>query len=134
MKLLVAPSLPPILADALALLLAPEGIEVVHHSRRFPTDTSDQHWILTLSAEDAGWVVLTADPALIASPAGRLCWRQSGLIGLVLSPAYRNLRPAEIASRLLALWPRLKDWAAGAKGGQAAIVPSARIVRSLKIL
>lgn len=133
MRLLVAPSISPILARALAVLLAPEGIEVLHHTDRFPSDTSDQHWILTLAAE-GGWVVLTADPALLAGPAGRLCWRQSGLVGLVLSPAFRTLRPAEAAARLLFLWPRLEGWAKTAESGQAALVPSARVIRTLKTL
>jgi hypothetical protein len=133
MKLLVAASISPVLAQALAILLAPEEVDVLHHNQRFPTDTSDQHWILTLAAE-GGWVVLTADPALLAGPAGRLCWRQSGLVGLVLSPAFRSLRPHEAAARLLFLWPRLEAWAKSATGGQAALVPVARVIRSLKTL
>lgn len=133
MKLLVAPSISPLLARALAVLLAPEGVKVLHHNDRFPPDTSDQHWILTLAAE-GDWIVLTADPALLAGPAGRLCWRQTGLVGLVLSPAFRNLRPSEAAARLLFLWPRLEAWASTAFGGQAALVPAARVIRSLKPL
>lgn len=133
MKLLVAPSLPPALAGGLEAALGCDGVTVQHFSARFPADTPDTHWVLTLGGEP-DWVVLTADETLTASPAGALLWRQTGLRGLILAPAYRTLRPAAALGRLLYLWPVMVDWCGTAQPGEGAIVPATRQARGLRPL
>jgi hypothetical protein len=106
LKVLVDNNLSPLLAQAIHLLVAPDGHEVFSLRVRFPATSPDVEWIRTLGAE-GGWTVLSGDYRITRRPAERLAWHQSRLKGFFLAPAWSKLSTLEKTARLLLWWPKL---------------------------
>lgn len=123
MRLMLCPALPVPLARLLQEALAPEGWQVLHFSDRFPPDTADQHWMLTLLAESEPTVLLSGNEIYLTNPAGQYLWRQIGLTGLLLPPGWKTPDPLVVAGKLLLLWPKVRDWLRDAAPPQALILP-----------
>jgi hypothetical protein len=106
LKVLVDNNLSPLLAQAIQLLVASDGHEVVALRVRFRSDTPDEAWIRALGAE-GGWSVLSGDVRITRRPSERLAWHQSRLKGFFLAPAWSKLPTTEKTARLLLWWPKL---------------------------
>lgn len=106
MKVLVDNNLSPLLAQAIHVLVAPDGDEVVALRHRFPANTPDEVWISALGIE-GGWSVLSGDVHIARRPTEKLAWHQSRLKGFFLAPAWSKLSNLQKTARLLLWWPKL---------------------------
>ena len=108
MKVLADNNLSPLLAQAIHVLVSPEGDQVVALRRRFPANAPDEVWISELGAE-GGWTVLPGDVRITRRPAEKLAWHRSRLKGFFLAPAWSKLSNLEKTARLLLWWPKLRE-------------------------
>lgn len=107
MKVLVDNNMSPLLAQAINLLVEPDGDQVVALRRLFPENTPDEVWIARLGA-DGGWSVLSGDVQITRRPSEKLAWHQTRLKGFFLAPAWSKLSTLEKTARLLLWWPKLR--------------------------
>lgn len=108
MKVLLDNNLSPFVADAINVLVEPNGHQVTALRRKFAEDTLDEKWIAALS-DEGGWVVISRDRRITRNPAQRAAWRSSRLKGFFLAPAWDDLDTLRLAARLLLRWPNLVE-------------------------
>ena len=108
MKLLVDNNLPPRLARALDQIVAPDGGRAVALRDKFEACMADVDWIGHLSRE-GGWAVLSDDHRIKKNHAERQAWRQGGLVGFFLAPAYRKMDIYEKTARIIWAWPQMSQ-------------------------
>ena len=106
MKVLVDNNLSPLLAQAMNILVAPEGHAVVALRDKFSADAKDTEWIEGLGRE-GGWTVLSGDLRIMRHPAERLAWHRSRLKGFFLARGWSKMKNLEKTARLLLWWPKL---------------------------
>jgi hypothetical protein len=106
LKFLFDNQLSPYLADAIHALAGPDGDQVIHLRKKFPPNTSDKDWILSLSAE-GGWIVVCGDLDIIRTKAEKPIWKSAGLIGFFLKKGWINIGPWDQAWRLVKWWPTI---------------------------
>jgi hypothetical protein len=96
----------PVLAATLDGFLAHLGHGAVH-IRDLPCGRSapDTEWMRHLSQTGDDWLVITGDGRIQRNRAERIAFRQAGLKGLVLAPAYQKTPLHQQASLLLWRWP-----------------------------
>jgi hypothetical protein len=103
---LVDNNLCPLLAQAINILVAPEGHQVTALRCKDPADTRDTEWIEALGAE-GGWSVISGDIRITKRPSERLAWHRSRLKGFFLAPGWSKMTNLEKTARLLLWWPKL---------------------------
>lgn len=109
MKLLMDNNIAPILAEAVQVLVAPDGHVVQSLRAKFGRgDVPDTVWIGQLASE-GGWSVLSGDMRITKRKAEKEAWRASKLKGFFLAPAWANYNNIERCWRLLRWWPKLVD-------------------------
>ncbi|GAA0575067.1 hypothetical protein [Caenispirillum bisanense] len=128
MKLFVDNCLPPRLADALNVLVEPEGHRVVALRHMFPQSTSDVDWISALGA-DGGWAVLSDDHRIRKVQSERMAWRQANLLGFFLAPGWRKMNTVTKAGHLLLWWPRMVTAAEITAPGSMLEIPAGKGAR-----
>lgn len=106
MKFIFDNQLSPYLADAVHCLAEPDGDLVVHLRRKFPQDTDDIDWIVSLSKE-GGWIVISGDLDIIRTRAEKPVWKSAGLIGFFLKKGWINIDPWDQAWRIIKWWPTI---------------------------
>jgi hypothetical protein len=99
-------NLSPRVARAINIVVEPSGHQALALRDKFAIDVSDEHWIRALS-EEGQWIVLTSDWDIARVKAIKTIFRQSGLIGFVLRPAWQDCDPLEQTWRLLKRWPEI---------------------------
>lgn len=99
----------PVLATTLDGFLRHLGHAAVH-IRDLPCGrhATDLDWIRFLATSDEDWMVITGDGRLHKNRAERMAFRQAGLRGLVLAPAYQRTPLNQQASFLLWRWPDIE--------------------------
>jgi hypothetical protein len=115
-------NLSPLIAKAIAILVAPDGHLVSHVRYKFSPDTADIEWISALGAE-GGWSVISADLRITRNAQERLAWRAARLKGFFLMPAWQKLTNLRRAALLLEWWPQLTKQAELIGPGAAFEVP-----------
>lgn len=108
MKLLVDENLPARVARCLQALF-PDGDEIVALRDKFGRPgVSDEEWIETLGKE-GHWSILTADKRIAKNTIQRDAFLRNNLVGFVLAPGLRKKPMTIQVSRLLYIWPDLKN-------------------------
>jgi len=74
-------------------------------------NAKDVEWIEMLSSDPSVWVVITGDTRIRKNKPERIAFRQSNLIGFVLSSAYQKTPMNQVASFLLWRWPDIESLA-----------------------
>lgn len=80
------------------------GVDVVLHGDRFDADTSDQHWIATMTAESR--VILTRDRHLRTRPAERAVFEDARARAIVVATGVST--PLEDLRSLLIAWSTIE--------------------------
>ena len=81
------------------------------HIRDLPcgSHAADTEWITFLQHSGDDWLVYTGDLRIQKNHAERQAFRQAGLKGIVLAPAYQTFKVYQQASRLLWRWPDIEE-------------------------
>lgn len=108
MKLLLDNNLPPRIAQALNVLVEPDGHAVYHLREHFPPNTPDIEWLGTLG-EEGGWAILSADMRIHKNRAEREAWRRSNTVAFFLTRWWAKQKFTNIAARLLTRWSDLDN-------------------------
>lgn len=117
MKFLIDNNLPPAIARALNELTKIELHSVAPLRDKFPENTSDTHWITTLSQE-GGWAVVSQDK-FTKGDAERRAFRESGLPIFCLSKQWAQEPYWRKAENLVRWWPAIMQQADLVRGGAA---------------
>ncbi|MEC9347866.1 MAG: hypothetical protein VYB54_16695 [Pseudomonadota bacterium] len=89
MKLFFDNNLPPRIAHAANILLAPEHSAVALRDR-FEPSIKDVDWMAALGLE-GGWVVISADIRILRNAAERQAFRDARLVGFFVEPGVAKL-------------------------------------------
>jgi hypothetical protein len=101
--------LPPRLARALHLIFETDGDEVIALREKFGRDNlKDAEWISALGKEGR-WAVLSADRRIAKQKPSRELFIGAGLVGFFFPPSLQKEPLYRQASRVIALWPALRD-------------------------
>lgn len=92
------------LGPGVGMALRSVGVDVVLHGDRFDADTSDQHWIATMTAESR--VILTRDRHLRTHPAERAVFEDAGARAIVVATGAST--PLDDLRSLLIAWPSIQ--------------------------
>lgn len=78
-----------------------------HHIKDLPCgrNATDIQWIEMLAADNRSWIVITGDGRIYKNPPERAAFKQAGLFGFVLAPAFQSFPMNQRASFLLWRWP-----------------------------
>lgn len=101
-------NLSPFLAEAIAALCKPHGINVVHIDQKFPHNPPDVEWIHALS-DESGWVIVSQD-RFAKNQAEREALKATGIIALLLSRQWSHLKEWDKAWHLVHWWPRFLEF------------------------
>ncbi|MEO9130851.1 MAG: hypothetical protein ABI240_06545 [Sphingomonas sp.] len=103
--------LPHRLARALNVIFEADGDEVVSLREKFGrADLKDAEWIGALGREGR-WAVLSADRRIAKQRPSRELFIGAGLVGFFFPPSLQKEPLYRQASRVIALWPDLRDQA-----------------------
>ena len=110
MKLFFDNCTSPVLAETLGGFVGHLGHQA-HHIRNLPCGphAEDTMWIRMLADSGEEWVVITGDGRIQRNKAERAAYRQAGLKGFVLAPAYQKTPLHEAAALLVWRWPTMED-------------------------
>lgn len=109
MKVLIDNDLPPRLAIALNAVVEVDGDLVTSVRSKFGRgDLKDEEWICALGQE-GGWAVISADMRIAKKRPSRELFIRQGLVGFFLSSSLQKSPLHLQASRLLFLWPAIRD-------------------------
>ncbi len=109
MKLLVDNNIAPNVAEAINVLVEPEGHRVIALRSKFGRgDIPDIEWIKSLSQE-GGWTVLSGDIRIAKRKAEKEAWRGSKLKGFFFAPGWASYGNVERSWRLLRWWPKIVE-------------------------
>ena len=109
MKLLVDNNISPAIAEAVDVLVNPDGHMVISLREKFGRgDVADTDWIAKL-AQEGGLSVLSGDIKITKRRAEKEAWRASKLKGFFLAPAWASYNNIERSWRLLRWWPKLVE-------------------------
>lgn len=121
MKFVVEHSISPYLTQAVAILAAQGGDEVVHLRTDYHQATLDPVWLRGLGQREPNVIVVSADPRITRSPHEREAWLASGLTCFFLK-SFADLPFWEQAARLVKWWPGIMDAAQRAHRGTGFLV------------
>jgi PIN like domain len=113
-------NLPPKLAKALHVLVAPEH-EVIHLKEKFPQNTSDETWMNGL-AKELDWVIISGDNRITKNPHEVQAWRAAGHTTFFLKPGWTNVNFWTQAYKFVKCFPDIIATARGAKSGRFFLV------------
>ena len=101
--------LPPRLARALNLIFEEDGDEIIALREKFKrSDLKDAEWITEL-AKEGGWAILSADRRIAKQRPSRELFIGAGLVGFFFPPSLQKEPLYKQASRIIALWPAIRD-------------------------
>lgn len=104
MKVLLDNNISPLVAEALHVLVASDGHQVIALREKFAPSTKDVDWIDALGKE-TGWSVSSGDIHITKRPAERRAWTKANLKGFFLAPGWSKMTNLEKTARLLRWWP-----------------------------
>ena len=131
MKFVFEHSVSPVLANALAVLAAPDGHEVFHLRIHYHQDTLDPVWLSGLGQREPDVVVISSDPRISKSPVERDAWMESGLT-IVFLRSFADLPLWEQAAKLVKWWPGIVDNVRRARAGSGFLVSVQGNIQRLK--
>jgi hypothetical protein len=99
----------PHVARAVQTVVHSLGHEAVAKVDRFDPATTDVEWISVLAAE-RGWVVFTADKAIMKNPIERNALHASGLTAFFLNAAVRKMNTRQRNATILWHWDAIADF------------------------
>ena len=109
MKVMVDNDLPPRLARALNLIFEEDGDEIIALREKFKrSDLKDAEWITEL-AKEGRWAILSADRRIAKQRPSRELFIGAGLVGFFFPPSLQKEPLYKQASRIIALWPAIRD-------------------------
>lgn len=109
MKVMIDNDLPYLLARGIAPIVEADGDEVISLREKFGRpDLKDEEWIPRLGVEGR-WAVISADMRIAKKKPSRELFLRHGLVGFFLSPSLQKSALHIQASRLLLLWPEIRD-------------------------
>lgn len=109
MKVLVDNDLPPRLAKALNLIFEADGDTVVALKDKFGrSNVTDEEWIKALGQE-GGWGVLSADMRIAKKRVSRELFLSANLVGFFFPSSLQKQPLHRQASRVLQIWPAMRD-------------------------
>jgi hypothetical protein len=101
--------LPPRLARALHLIFEADGDEIVALRDKFGRDNlKDAEWIGAL-AQEGRWAILSADRRIAKQRPSRELFIGAGLVGFFFPPSLQKEALFKQASRVIGLWPDIRD-------------------------
>ena len=121
MKFIVEHSVSPRLTEAIAILAAVDGDEVVHLRTHYHQDTLDPIWLKGLGEREPNSIVISADPRITRSPQNRQAWLTSGLTIFFLK-SFAGQSPWGQAARLVKWWPEIRTEAGRSHRGDGFLV------------
>ena len=68
---------------------------------------SDVEWMAYLAGSGRKWLVVTGDGRIARNKAERMAFRQAGLAGIVLDPAYQKTPVGRCCGMLIARWDEM---------------------------
>ena len=101
----------PRFATTLHGFISHDGHEAHHLRDLFPPNAKDEDWITELGKDSADWIIITGDRRFRSIRAAREAWKEYGLIGFVLAPAYQKTPVYQCASHIVWWWPRIEKQA-----------------------
>ncbi|MAB13315.1 hypothetical protein [Parvibaculum sp.] len=114
----------PVLASTLGGFLDHLGHSATHiKDAKCGRSATDIEWIEMLANDNSVWIVITGDTRIRKNKPERTAFRQSGLIGFVLSPAYQKTPMNKVASYLLWRWPDIERLTGIVGGGSLHELP-----------
>lgn len=110
MKLFFDNCTSPVFADTLGGFVRHLG-HSAHHISTLPCGrgADDLVWIKMLAETGKDWLVITGDIRISRNKAERSAYRQAGLIGFALAPAYQKAPVNHVASLLVWRWPEMEN-------------------------
>jgi hypothetical protein len=99
----------PVMARTLHGFISRDRHEAVHVRDLPLTHPTDVQWIDYLAAERGDWIVITGDGRIRRNRAEWAAFRQAGLKGVVLAPAYQKTPLHKQCAVLLYQWPDLVE-------------------------
>jgi len=106
--------------------------QIRHHSDSFEAGTPDPEWLKTIASWEGDIVVLCADGRILTNRVQRQVLKECELTFVYLSRGWTNLEWADIAWKIIKIWPKIVQSVEEAQQPMVFEVPvSALKVRSL---
>ena len=121
MRFVVEHSVSTRLTEAIAILAAFDGDEVVHLRTHYAQETLDPVWLQGLGQREPNSIVISADPRITRSPQDREAWLESGLTMFFLR-SFAGLTPWDQAAKLVKWWPEIRVAAGRSTRGDGFLV------------
>ena len=119
------------LADGIGPIVEQDGDLVVSLRKKFGrADVKDEEWITALG-DEGRWAVISADMRIAKKRPSRDLFMQHGLVGFFFSPSLQKSALHLQASRLLQLWPEIRDQHRLNRNGCFEVPRSGRQFRSI---
>ncbi|MGK9233024.1 hypothetical protein KXS07_15335 [Inquilinus limosus] len=109
MKVFFDNCLSPVMASTLHGYIANYGHSAIHVRNLPLTHPTDVQWIEYLAADRDDWIVFTGDGRIRRNRAEWAAFRQAGLKGVVLAPAYQKTPLHKQCAVILYQWPDLVE-------------------------
>ena len=106
MKVLVDHNISPRVARALNEVIY--DAEVVSLQDKFPTDTADEEWLISLGQE-GGWSLLTKDLRIVSRKAEKQALAHSKVTSFFLERGWSKRENLQTTAYLLLRWPSLRE-------------------------
>lgn len=101
--------LPPRLAKALDLIFEADGDSIIALREKFGrSKVKDEEWIRSLGSE-GGWAILSADRRIAKQRPSRDLLISAGLIGFFFPASLQKQPLFKQASRVIGMWPDIRD-------------------------
>lgn len=101
--------LPPRLAKALDLIFEADGDSIIALREKFGrSKVKDEEWIRSLGSE-GGWAILSADRRIAKQRPSRDLFISAGLIGFFFPASLQKQPLFKQASRVIGMWPDIRD-------------------------
>ncbi len=114
--------LSPFLAQAVHQLIEPDGHQVTHLRRKFPSDTDDENWVEVLGNE-GDWIIISGDIGILRKRHTREVWKRAKLTMFVFAKGFTNRKFWEQNVIVIRCWPHIMDMASGVAAGAPYKVP-----------
>jgi hypothetical protein len=81
--------------------------QVRHHSNFFKAGTPDSEWLTSIASWEDDVIVLCADGRILTNKVQKQVLKECGLMFVYLSRGWTNLEWADIAWKIIKIWPKI---------------------------